>query len=391
MAIGRNDPCPCGSGKKYKKCCLASESQGQVADFEYRRLRDIEAGLIPKLMRQAAEVFGAEAFEAAWEEFNDYQPPHDFDPESPMNQAFMPWFLFNWTERDADETIKPGAPVDVTVAETFIRTKDRRLSADEKMILTAANRCPFSLCEITEVRPGDGMKLRDLLRNEAFDVIERSASKVLKRGEIIYCATMHLANRFTNIATSPIALPPINKRNVLELRDAIAVDARGEPISSKHLLEFEFDIRGVYLDIVKQLFNPQPQVHNTDGDPMIPQKVVFDIGSSHEAFAKLQDLAEGATREDLMRDAKAKDGKVIEIEVPWLGGKPEARKRLAGPVLLGRLFIKGNRLTAEVNSNDRADRIRMPNCMQIDPGCCIGVTPERSREATALVCLHELG
>jgi uncharacterized protein YecA (UPF0149 family) len=20
--LGRNDPCPCGSGKKYKKCCL---------------------------------------------------------------------------------------------------------------------------------------------------------------------------------------------------------------------------------------------------------------------------------------------------------------------------------------------------------------------------------
>jgi hypothetical protein len=24
--VGRNDPCPCGSGKKYKKCCLAGES-----------------------------------------------------------------------------------------------------------------------------------------------------------------------------------------------------------------------------------------------------------------------------------------------------------------------------------------------------------------------------
>ncbi|MFC4024726.1 SEC-C metal-binding domain-containing protein [Oceanobacillus longus] len=21
MRIGRNDPCPCGSGKKFKKCC----------------------------------------------------------------------------------------------------------------------------------------------------------------------------------------------------------------------------------------------------------------------------------------------------------------------------------------------------------------------------------
>ncbi len=23
--VGRNDVCPCGSGKKYKKCCLAHE------------------------------------------------------------------------------------------------------------------------------------------------------------------------------------------------------------------------------------------------------------------------------------------------------------------------------------------------------------------------------
>lgn len=25
MKIGRNDPCPCGSGKKYKKCCLSKD------------------------------------------------------------------------------------------------------------------------------------------------------------------------------------------------------------------------------------------------------------------------------------------------------------------------------------------------------------------------------
>jgi uncharacterized protein YecA (UPF0149 family) len=24
--VGRNDPCPCGSGKKYKKCCLSKGS-----------------------------------------------------------------------------------------------------------------------------------------------------------------------------------------------------------------------------------------------------------------------------------------------------------------------------------------------------------------------------
>ena len=24
--IGRNDPCPCGSGKKYKKCCMNKDN-----------------------------------------------------------------------------------------------------------------------------------------------------------------------------------------------------------------------------------------------------------------------------------------------------------------------------------------------------------------------------
>ena len=27
--VGRNDPCPCGSGKKYKNCCMLKENGGQ--------------------------------------------------------------------------------------------------------------------------------------------------------------------------------------------------------------------------------------------------------------------------------------------------------------------------------------------------------------------------
>ena len=29
MSIGRNDPCPCGNGKKYKHCCLGKASPGE--------------------------------------------------------------------------------------------------------------------------------------------------------------------------------------------------------------------------------------------------------------------------------------------------------------------------------------------------------------------------
>ncbi len=40
--VGRNDPCPCGSGKKYKKCCLKSstpiefsDNQSDISDFQF--------------------------------------------------------------------------------------------------------------------------------------------------------------------------------------------------------------------------------------------------------------------------------------------------------------------------------------------------------------------
>jgi len=40
--VGRNDPCPCGSGKKYKKCCLKSstpigfsDNQSDISGFQF--------------------------------------------------------------------------------------------------------------------------------------------------------------------------------------------------------------------------------------------------------------------------------------------------------------------------------------------------------------------
>ena len=34
---GRNDPCPCGSGKKYKRCCLAQDQAAEIATLSAKR------------------------------------------------------------------------------------------------------------------------------------------------------------------------------------------------------------------------------------------------------------------------------------------------------------------------------------------------------------------
>jgi SEC-C motif len=34
MKIGRNQPCPCSSGRKYKKCCLAKDEAVELEAIE---------------------------------------------------------------------------------------------------------------------------------------------------------------------------------------------------------------------------------------------------------------------------------------------------------------------------------------------------------------------
>ena len=50
--VGRNDPCPCGSGKKYKRCCLPLH---QAAGRERQRQRD-EPVTFPELYDESAEL-----------------------------------------------------------------------------------------------------------------------------------------------------------------------------------------------------------------------------------------------------------------------------------------------------------------------------------------------
>ena len=40
LKIGRNEPCPCGSGKKYKNCCRNKKLEIPI-EQEYKRVHDV--------------------------------------------------------------------------------------------------------------------------------------------------------------------------------------------------------------------------------------------------------------------------------------------------------------------------------------------------------------
>jgi Tfp pilus assembly protein PilF len=90
MKVGRNDPCPCGSGKKYKNCCLGKAdsrpanapgpmagdiaqleglfSAGRYAEAEARALASIkqypDAGVVWKLLSLSLQMQGKDALPA---------------------------------------------------------------------------------------------------------------------------------------------------------------------------------------------------------------------------------------------------------------------------------------------------------------------------------------
>ncbi len=88
MKLGRNDPCHCGSGKKFKRCCMGSVSKQHAQVFD-----DVEAmlGMNPKLSLDELNA----ALQHKVQERNN-QPHPDFCGVTPTQMA-------NWLYAPFDE------------------------------------------------------------------------------------------------------------------------------------------------------------------------------------------------------------------------------------------------------------------------------------------------
>lgn len=54
MMPGRNAPCPCGSGKKHKRCCLAAAESIPFYDLDDPREQSAGAAALRALIERAA-------------------------------------------------------------------------------------------------------------------------------------------------------------------------------------------------------------------------------------------------------------------------------------------------------------------------------------------------
>lgn len=353
MSVGRNEPCHCGSGKKYKKCCLV-EAQPSQDEFKKRRWSAIQTGLINKIMAHAAKTYGPEAIDEAYNEFYLYDIETGFDPDSTELPIFMPWFFYEWYP-DGEDSLLEDAP-DISPAQSLAES-GRGLSDDERAYLLECCQTSFSFFEILEINPDVSLKLKDILTEEYHLVLEKKATQGVQKGDVLFGKVIRIDDIDILEACAPIIIKPSFKLHILEFRKLI--QKRNKIITQEVLHHYGMEVLEAYRAIYEGATNPpKPILTNTDGHLMIPHKMIFDIEDPSGAFEALHELCFNESKEELLEQAKldAKE-EVLSVEFPWLKKGNKKHKGWDNTVL-GHIHIDGNKMTVDVNSKERAAKFQ---------------------------------
>jgi SEC-C motif/Protein of unknown function (DUF2384) len=351
--IGRNDPCPCGSGKKYKHCCLPGYAPS--IDHVWARQHEESDRLTREITRFALRKFGERIYEA-WQDFNMRDDPKPLEEAADERQIFMPYFLFQWNPGARSTTARGQGGV---VARWYMLEKSKQLTAMERMFLDQATTQPLSFYEVVWNEPGERVGVWDVLIGGETGVIEQSGSQNLRPGDLLFAQIWHEPELCVFGSSAPIRIPPDKKIEVIELRKKLKrkIAKQNRYLTPHDLLRYADLIRASYLDIRDRLFLP-PVLCNTDGDPLLFHTLTFRVESAEAAFDALAPLSVGRSREELLDDAKQyENGQLREVMIDWI--KEGNRKfKTWDNTILGHIKISEGLVTAEVNSENRARRLR---------------------------------
>jgi hypothetical protein len=360
MKTGRNDPCPCGSGRKFKHCCIANAAPSPQ-ELLWRRLRRELDKLPNAMLSEATRYFGPTGVFEAWAEFNLWPEGDDsgnsvVDEDSPYAQLFASWFIYDWLP-DPYDTKVPDRAREITAAMAYLQRKAAHLSPIQRAYIESCSAAAFSFHEILKCEPGRGFRLCDVLLGTEVEVLEESGSQHATPGDLLFAKIVAIEGVALMEACAPVLLSPQEKIPVIELRRKMASARTG--LSGVQLLrEYDHELRELLLTLSERRLNPSPPAMcNTDGDPLEFHTLRFDLADATEAAIRLRDLAAGVEDSDfevgLERDAA---GRVVRAEFPWL--RIEAPDAATQNTVLGHLRIEARRLTAEVNSAKRAAALR---------------------------------
>jgi len=256
--LGRNSPCPCGSGRKFKACCLRDALPPLHA----------RAQLIYALLGTYAErAPGLEVIMPLIERTG--------------NPAQYAMFLL-------DLALFPGGLVD-----KFLAARGHWLHPDERELIEDWRRVPVTLYEAVEVQRDAGVTLRALPDGEPIQVADTLFSQSVQRLDLLCGRVLHDRSAPRMLA----ATVPIPRQRRRELADLLASDPPPEKIAD--------------------FLAPEPpvQLRNSDGDDVYDCRVVYRVPDPQHGFDQLTDRLTRAGEDVLAWHRHQLDGRVLNLGV----------------------------------------------------------------------------
>jgi SEC-C motif len=220
----RNQPCWCGSGRKFKQCHLRQ--------FDQLPLRERAGWLYYKAMLQVAATTWADL----------------------ANELARLRTVYAETDREVRQLVDDGLVLDVTLFEggalaDFVALRGTLLPEDELLLAQQWLLMERSVFEVTAVEAGVSVSLRDIRTGDTAEASERTASRDLRVGQLICTHLLPVGDDHVAIygGVEPVAL---HHRDTL----VALLDAEPEP---EDLVEF-----------FTRRFAP-PMLQNTEGDPLV--------------------------------------------------------------------------------------------------------------------------
>jgi hypothetical protein len=184
--VGRNDPCPCGSGKKYKQCHGPIDAARQS---EQRQLRQASDSLTAKVMDAApqfADEFGG-ALARFWNNTHTVQDMDRLDDlEERGAERFLSWFMFDHRD-DAGRTPVSRLAADPAALE---------LTPMEATLLPTWTNVHLRPYEVTGILKGSGLVAKPLWSDDELRIEDQAAARRVETGEVLIVHLMPVGDTF---------------------------------------------------------------------------------------------------------------------------------------------------------------------------------------------------
>jgi hypothetical protein len=181
--VRRNDPCPCGSGKKYKQCCLARDKAEQAERVAWERAaQNMRTGLIGYAKDEAFVKDLALGLGVFWQDRYRLDTIQFMSVDESLR--FFDWFAHDYALQAQDEPLRAGK----RLVEVYRAEVADALSEKEAAVLDGwIESLPGSAFVLEEVDAAEGTVLvRDLyLPDRTLTVHDAAAAKHGEPGQIL--------------------------------------------------------------------------------------------------------------------------------------------------------------------------------------------------------------